>query len=252
MSGSLVPALRAETLKLRRSLALWLAFIAPVTVVFLQTTMVLHQGSKMVPDDASIWSFLLGPSASLWSLLMLPLFVALETALTAGLEHSGDNWKHILALSVPRRSIYLAKLISSIAIIALAHLILAAAIVIAGSLVRLIQPQLGMAAALPWDRLWRYTALPFAGSLLIIVIHLWIAVRWRNFAVAMGVGIALTVCGVLVVNSRWAGYYPWTLPAILVNTFRNGNIAWPLMLYGLGVASVAAIFSTREFVRRDF
>lgn len=182
---------------------------------------------------------------------MLPLFVALETALLAGLEHSGNNWKHILALSVPRSSVYLAKLFWSIAIVARSHAILAGAIVVAGSLIRMIQPHLGLAAPLPWNALWRYALLPLIGSLLLAAIHLWIAVRWRNFAVAMGVGIALTVCGVIVVNSRWAGYYHWTLPAILVNAFRQGNVAWHLLLYGTGMGLLAAILSTREFVRLD-
>jgi hypothetical protein len=85
----------------------------------------------------------------------------------------------------------------------------------------------------------------------LVAIHLWIATRWRSFAVAMGVGIGLTVCGVILVSSKLAGYYPWTLPAILVNAFRQGNVPWRLILYGSGMSTLTAILSTWDFTRRD-
>lgn len=252
MLTSLLRAASAERLKLRRSLALWLALAAPVTILFLQTVLILNRGSDFVGPDTSIWPLLIRQSTALWALLMLPLFVALETALIAGLEHSGNNWKHILALPLPRGAIYTAKLGWSVAIIAFAHCVLAGAIILAGGFIRILQPGIGSAAPLPWPMMWQFTSLSCAGAWLLIAIHLWIAVRWRNFAVAMGIGVAMTVGGVILVSSRWAGYYPWTLPAIIVNAFGKGNLPRHLLLFGTGTGLLVAVLSTWEFARRDF
>jgi len=252
MLKSLLRASWAEGLKLRRSLALWLAMVAPGTIVFLQTVLILHRGAEFVQPHASIWPLLIRQSTSLWSLLMLPLFVALETALMAGLEHSGNNWKHILALPLPRRSIYAAKLVWSAAVIALSHMVLAAAILLAGGLIRTLQPALGSPALLPWSMLWQLSALSFAGSLILIAVHLWIAIRWSNFAVAMGLGVGMTVAGVILINSRLAAYYPWTLPAIMVNSFSKGNSPWVLLTIATSAAALVFVLSMWEFARRDF
>ena len=49
-------------------------------------------------DPAAAWLMFARASSVLWVFLMLPLFVTLESALLAGLEHGERQWKHLLAL----------------------------------------------------------------------------------------------------------------------------------------------------------
>ena len=78
---SLSRALNAESLKLRRTLALGLAFLAPLSIAFLLVVEFAQQGPPNKQADQ--WMGLIQNGHVLWSLLMLPLFVTLEMGLFA-------------------------------------------------------------------------------------------------------------------------------------------------------------------------
>src|SRR5919202_5118550 len=105
----LLRATRIEVFKLRRTLALWAAILVPLAVILMTTAMNLSRatGSQFDPDQPNSWdSLMLDLVLFLWCLVALPLFVALETALLAGLEHRENTWKHLFALPIQRWTMY--------------------------------------------------------------------------------------------------------------------------------------------------
>ena len=96
------PALAAETLKMKRTLALSLTFLAPLLVVALNFVIYWQRGSTLAPQQDNVWIRLTQNNLVLWDLITLPLFVTLQTALLGGLEHTQKNWKHLFALPVAR------------------------------------------------------------------------------------------------------------------------------------------------------
>ena len=108
--NALSRALSAEMLKLRGTLALWMCLVAPATVAVLymlqMTFMDWDKRPPMTGQEA--WTMYAQAVLALWSILMLPLFLTLEAALLAGLEHGNQQWLHLLALPLPRGAHYLA------------------------------------------------------------------------------------------------------------------------------------------------
>src|SRR5215472_16182717 len=101
--NDLVAATRMEVLKLRRTLALWAALLVPLAVILMTTALNLSRakGTRFDPDQPNGWdSLMLDLVLFLWCLIGLPLFVSLETALLAGLEHRENTWKHLFALPI--------------------------------------------------------------------------------------------------------------------------------------------------------
>jgi hypothetical protein len=247
-----IRVLRAEALKIKRSLAFWLAVVMPLTVIFLQVVLIWDRGISAAGQAlGSSWLWLGRQTMVFWALLMLPLFVTLETALAAGLEHQADAWKHLFSLPVPRRAVYAAKLAAGLGLIALSQIVLVLGIVLAGALLAIGKPGLGFQAPVPWLSLLVYAGVTYAAAWLLVGLHTWVAVRWRSFVVATGFGIAMTVAGVIVINSRWAAYYPWTLPAVAMNALKPGGpipSQLPLSLLGF---LIAALVGGWEFLRRD-
>ena len=137
---------------------------------------------------------------------MLPLFITLETALIGGLEHSGNNWKHLFAQPVPRSTIYTAKLASGMALIGISQLMLFLYILLSGWLLGILKPEAGLGAAPPAGDILGYAAIAYAASWLLISLHTYVGIRWKNFVVAMSFGIAMTVAGFLILNSRLANF----------------------------------------------
>lgn len=248
---SLRRALSAEALKLKRSLALWLAAIAPLVIAVIQFFILLDRGSAFMNSAASPWHWLGIQTLIFWSFLMLPLFITLETALVAGLEHSGDVWKHLFVQPISRIAIYFSKLTSGLVLIAISQVLLVLYILLAGTALRLLKPGMGFQAPVPVLDILGYAAVGFVSSWFLIGLHTYVGIRWKNFVVAMGFGIAMTVAGFLILNSRWAGIYPWALPGLVLNNLKSHEpFLWQLCLGG-PAALVPTLLGAWEFVRRD-
>ena len=243
----LARALSAETLKLKRTIALWMVFVAPMLVVLLQF-MMMWQRSKFYAKAPDAWPPFHGGIYSLWAVAMFPLFITLETALLAGIEHSQQTWKHLFALPVPRATIYTAKLLVATAIIAASCAVLAVGTAGSGLLLAKLTPQVTF-GAMPWRELIVGAASMFVASWLLIALHSWVALRWPSFALASGVGMGATVGTLMIASSqRWWKVYPWALPLHATMGTQAAELA--LMLGAFG-GLIAAVLGCWDVTRRD-
>src|SRR5262249_490281 len=130
------------------------------------------------------WLTLARIMMSLWTLLVLPLYIALQTALIAALEHADNQWKLLLARPVPRWTIYVAKLAVAVGFLLLSSLILLAGIFASGAL--LIRMQLDLHfGPVPYREIFTSMLQVFVLSFLAITIQHWISIRYRSFTVAV-------------------------------------------------------------------
>lgn len=247
---ALLRVLQAERLKLRGTLALWMCLVAPglvVAVVVLQLVFSEMRGPPRPPDEA--WSrFAMGVMA-LWAFLMVPLFVTLEAALLAALEHGNRQWQRLLALPLPRSTHYVAKLLTLGFLLLLAQATLMLLIPLGGGVLMVFQPALGLAGAPPWELLARTGAAIFVASALVVSLHTWVALRWRSFAVACGLGMGATVMGFLIGQSvKFGPWYPWSLP---VQMLANGGDKSTVMVFSAAGALLVALAGVWQFANRD-
>lgn len=247
----LLRALAAERVKLHGTLALRLCYIAPALVVCLCVLQILLSG-KVTPmaDGGQAWQRFAQGVLVLWAFLMLPLYVTLQSALLAGLEHSERQWKHLLALPLPRASHYLAKWTVLLALVLLAMGLLVLLIVIGGWLMMQLRNPLGLAGPPPWEFLLSRGAAIFAASGFIISLHTWISIRSSSFTVAVASGMSATVAGFLIAQSaRFGHWYPWSMPMQVLA--GEGERIHLVVTAGLvGAATFLAIGLT-DFLRRD-
>ncbi|MFN8596371.1 MAG: ABC transporter permease [Anaerolineae bacterium] len=206
-------ALSAETLKLKRTLALWMVLIAPLTVVALNFLMLWQRGASYLLEANSPWESLARNIMTFWALLMLPLYVTLETSLLGSVEHNNQQWKHLYALSLPRWSIYAAKWLISIALVAASTLVLWIGTIACGLLLNVIEPALKLSGSIPLWTLLQPMMLIGLIAMLIVAIHLFVGVRWPNFTVSIGFGMVATTANIMIMQSeKWSKVYPWSLP----------------------------------------
>lgn len=244
-------ALSAETLKMKRTLAVWLALLAPVAIVLLVLVMFVQRADYMISPEHPAWESFVQESIVIWMLLMLPLFVTLEMALLGQLEHGPKMWKGLYALPIPRWAIYAAKQCTGLAVIALSMFVLGAAIVLTGWGLRLAMPGKGFEAPVPWGQIGEAVGLGFLGAWLIIAIHTFISLRSSSFVVACSTGIAATVAGVLVINSDWGPYYPWALPALLSLGGERPEDWLARLLFAIVGGILVAVIGGWDVTRRD-
>ncbi len=204
-------ALSAELLKTKRTLALLMTLLAPAIIAVIQFAMYIqNRAYYLTHADQNQWLTLNQNSIVFWSLLMLPLFVTLETALLSGLEYGRKNWTLLYTLPVPRWAYYAAKELLSLALIGLSTAIMSGLIVLDGLILQAHRPGLWPArrphpVGRDVDGLY---ALLYLSAFLIISIHLWVSSRWPNFVVALGVGIGATVTAAADVSERVGALFP--------------------------------------------
>jgi hypothetical protein len=252
--NALARALSAEALKLKGTLALWMCLIAPGVVValyVLQISFAKLPVPATPPDPVAAWTMYSKSVLGLWAFLMLPLFVTLEAALLAGLEHGERNWKHLLAMPLPRGAHYLAKLLALAGLVGLAFLALVALIPLGGLLLPVVKPAFGIAGPPPWAYLLATIGQAYLASLLVVALQCWIAVRWQSFTVAVSIGMSATVMGFLIGQSeRFGHWYPWSMPVQVL----AGKGQWTdfVMIAGALGFVVAGALALADFRRREF
>ena len=241
----LLRALHAELLKLKRTLAFRVIFVLPLLVAVLQFFIVLR--TKKFPAEFDLWQTMGTSSLQIWAVFMMPLLIALETALLNGIEHSDRQWKHMFALPVPRHAVYVSKVVVAMGLIFISTWVLSVLTVVAGIFATYLRPELANAGPIPLGWFAKYTTLVWVASWMIIAIHTWVATRWAGFPIPLGAGIGGTFFALFAASASVGKYYPWLLP---MNLFIDGRFKAAIVLGIIG-GIVATLAGCLEFVRRD-
>ena len=199
-------ALAVEAHKLRRSLALLLAAIAPLLIAAFIFFNLLRLKQAMP------WAMALQSSTAIWAFFMLPMSVTALTALVAHAEHGPRSWDHLLALPLPRWHLYAAKAVCVLGVVAAMSLWLAILTLLAVDLVGTIKP--AVAATGPLDTLAYLQMLGrvFLSAWLLVAVQLWIALRYASFVPALAVGIGGTFFAVVATSAKIGVVLPWQIP----------------------------------------
>jgi hypothetical protein len=241
----------AEILKIKGALALRLAILAPVATAGLLFLMTYQRADYYRSQVTDAWSQLNHEMLIFWAMLALPLFITLETALLAELEHGNNQPKHLYALPLPRWTVYATKQLVGLLLIGLSQALLMVLVLLVGWLLSAIKPVIGFEAQVPWARMLRFNVAIHLASWLIISIHTWVGLRWRGFVVAMAVGFVATLGAVMIAGLGWATFYPWVLPFEVVKGFLSGDLKWTVPLVGCLVGIMVAFLGCWEVTRRD-
>lgn len=237
---SLMIALKAETQKLKRTLALGLVFLAPAVILLLQLALYFDHAEYYFKENVNPWTNFNQTMLVYWGFLMLPLFITLESALTGNLEHAQRNWKLLYVQPVPRWAIYTAKQIINICLIGLSMLVLVGLMLVGGQIVHAVYPQYDFTLPFPWASTLRLVALEFLSAWMIISLQVWVSLRWPSFVIACSVGITATVIAVFAFGSDYAGLYPWTIPGMIATESLAGQDLITGLAIGLGGGLLAA------------
>ena len=201
--------LTAEMMKLKRSLALLLCVSAPIFVMVICVLIGLHSHKPMPLDRYAM------TGAAFWAFAMLPMTVTALSVLIAQMEHGPRTWDHLLALPGARPWLFLAKAIVMLALVAAMSLWLFGLLVAGAEFAGRVHAVTGV---LDLEVLRATLAKMAAASLLMCVIQLWTALRFRSFVPPLVLGIVGTFIAVAAASAREGAYFPWLMPLHILST----------------------------------
>ena len=236
--------IRLELLKLRRSLPLFMMFACPLLVVLLSSGMLLKSGSG---PRVGFWVGFWYGNLALWSYFMLPLYIALVTALLNGNEHRNQTWRLLFTLPVTRRQIYLAKTALAWGSVVGANLILGLLAAAAAAIIMQFRPDAGTAFDVPI--LSALAKLSLSCLPVVLIQH---ALSWRvaNFVVPLGVGVCATMGILQLSNTDYWPYFPWSYS--LMASSATDTAAQPLaLMLAAGMSAFLLVLTTYLVGRQE-
>jgi lantibiotic transport system permease protein len=182
------------------------------------------------------------------------LYITLETALFAGLDHSENQWKALFARPVPRWTVYVSKLLIAAAMMAASGAVLVCGLIAAGLVLRHLTSEARFDATIPFAPILQQTAQMTGLAFLSLTVQHWVSLRWRSFSVAIGFGIVMMVTSfaMLLASGQygtWPQYFPWALP-MLVLAKQPHNVGAALLI-GAAVGVVCTVAGCLDFCSRE-
>jgi hypothetical protein len=202
----LAVAIAVEAVKLRRSLALVLAAVAPTLVAIFLFFNLLRV------DRAPSWPMALQGSTAIWAFFMLPMSVTALTALVAQTEHGPRAWDYLRALPRPRWHLYAAKAAVVLLVLAAMSLLLAGASIAAVEAAAWIRPGSAPTGSRDIGSQLALLGRVFVSAWLLVAVQLWIALRYSSFVPALAVGIGGTFFAVVASSATLGVVMPWQIP----------------------------------------
>ena len=249
--AELIRTFNAETLKMKRTLALWLAFVTPAALVFLETAAAYQRKGRWIPKGDDPWLYIFEHTITIWAILVVPLFITLETALAGQNEHGNQTWKVLYTQPVPRWTILAAKQLWGLLLSGLGVVVLCGLTVAGGLILSSLRPELGFTLDIPWIEMSTQAGMVTLAAGVTLGIHSWLAIRSNSFVIASAVGIGMTIAGIILMGLDWIDYFPWSMPATALEYYYEGVSNQALVMTGVAGWVLLSVLGTLNLKEMD-
>ena len=246
MLFALLRSFRSERLKLRRSLLGWLILLgggfvpAIMFAVRIKRRQQLHDLHRM----GTFWEKHWTESWESISILILPLLVVLVTTLIIQVEYRNNTWKQLHTSPQTWGTIYTAKMAVTLLALLEVFVVINAGLFVAGALPSLLLGGTGPSSSpMPIALLATRNALYYVECLPIVALQLLLALRFRNFLVPVGAGVAGWILSLVLINTRYNYLVPYNYTGVdyLVSTGHRSGQNLPASLWVLSCGAFVAI-----------
>jgi hypothetical protein len=234
------PVLRAEWLKRNRSLAGWLILAGGLFTPLIIFAVRLRQARRLPAFYASggFWEKHWSESWESLSIFILPVMCVLITALVAQIEFRNHAWKQVHASPLSDAAVFFAKLAVVLGMVAQLFVVVNVGIWLSAMAPVLLfdavhPPAEPFPAGLFLARNLDY----FVDCLPVVAMQYAVALRFRNFMVPVGIGMAAWILALGTLSSRLSYLVPFSYPAwdYLVDSGYRAGHGLPVGLQALAL-----------------
>jgi len=237
-------AIVIELIKMKNTLGIWTSIIFPALVVLMNFLIYFNRPKMLLGAEGNPWIFVSRNAVTIYSILFLPLFIAIITFYINYNEHRGNSWRQIYSLPISKGTVYFSKLFNSFIILCVSMLLFYILNYISMAALKSIYPQI------PFDKYSYDPIIPITflkitlASMGILAIQFLISILSGNFIYSLGFGLIATFAGAFLAQWEKIIYYPYSYPfqaAIDLTknnyTILNQNLLFSLCVFVLFAAS---------------
>ncbi|PLR96563.1 ABC transporter permease [Bacillus sp. T33-2] len=214
---------RSELLKMRKSSIWLLILISPVLSSLVGFGELNGSGEHTWITTLAIMSWLHG-------MLFLPLMTGVFSAFVCRFEHIEGGWKQLLAMPVSRTSVFLAKFLVVVLLLALSQALFLAGLLLVGNVKDLAGP-------VPWNEILTSITGGWLACMPLAALQMGVSTAWSSFAAPLAVNVIFTLPNILVSNSeKYGPFYPWAQPVLMMmprlgDNFGAFNVSFETLIF---------------------
>lgn len=227
---SFLISLQSEFFKSRRTLAFWASILIPVIICGLVAFGFFSSADKIAKQNYTstiLWIQYLRPIISTMGMLILPFYIIFMAFSVNNIEHKNDTWKMLFAQPLNKFSIYSAKYVYGLLLIAICLVLFALIGYALAYILMALDGRLNFGDASPVMFLSTLYVKLFISSLGIYSLQFILSLIWGDFLKPMGIGFILTIMGIITATVGWKYAYlvPYGSPAQIVNASFKDLVA---------------------------
>ncbi|MEE9406687.1 MAG: ABC transporter permease [Polaribacter sp.] len=211
-------SIKNEFIKLKRTFAFWLTIISAFLFPILFFIVYFFKHETLAPKvGTNPWEKFMTMQIENSIPFFIPMFIVLITSLIMQIEHKSLGIKYLFALPIPKWSVYYGKLTIVLFAIITTYIYYYVIILLSGALLGAIHSDLKFLAFTPNHLKYIeiiYTS--FIASLGIIGIQFWASFRFKNFIIPLGIGMFLTMIGIVISQAPQSIYFPYSFSVLSV------------------------------------
>jgi len=246
---TLLISLRSETLKLRRTLALYLCILGAAfgPLMSLLEELQESQGSP----KGQPWAKFFFQGREPVSIALLPLYTVLVCTLLLQIEYRDKTWKQVLSSPQKMFNVFLAKFLSLQGMILLFIVAYTFFLFVTGFITEAVHPEL-------YDgplSLYLILAKNVEMWLLLLglsAIQFWLSLRFRNFITPLGIGVGgwfLAPMMIFEFKTSFVEYYPYAFTILgVMPKYKDNTIIY--QWYSIAIALLFLTLAFYEFRSR--
>jgi hypothetical protein len=254
---SLLISTKAEIIKTKRSASFWLSLIgAAIIPLLFFLTLTISPEKNYDRFHVAPWRIVFTQGWQVFNSFLLPMFVILICSLIPQLEYKNNAWKQVFASPQTIGNIFFSKFLTILMMILFLFLLFNIFMILFMIIPNLVYPKYTfLSTRIDWFDLFRLNVKTFVSLLGIISIQYWISLRFKNFIVPIGIGLALLIISIILVETHWEHVYkvPYAFPMLTVLEFENKDQSGPLFLnHELNSIGYFIFFSLMAFLDMRF
>ncbi|HEY9361687.1 MAG TPA: ABC transporter permease [Chitinophagaceae bacterium] len=213
---NLLISTRSELLKTKRSAAFWLSIFGALFIPVIFFLMYYFKPAVFIlqlQPDPWLAHFLRGWQSL--SAFLLPMFIILVCSLIPQIEYKNNAWKQVFASPQSLANIFFSKFITIHLMILFCFLLFNIFMVLSAMAVNLVNEDYPFFNhKINWQALLRLNFKTYISILGISAIQYWLSIRFKNFIVPIGIGLALLITAMIIMRWEHIATVPYAHPLL--------------------------------------
>lgn len=216
---------KAEFLKCKNTAALWLTVMGAAFIPAVNVFKCISRPDYFIPIlQPDPWKIFIEYNWQIAAFFLLIMYVILVTSLVVQIEFRNGTWKQVYSSPRSYADIFFSKFIAINTLVVGCFILFNFFIVVCGYSTAFIQERYSFFLhPVPWREMVSISVKMYTSVLAILVIQYWLSLRYANFIIPLGLGLALFTFGLMIRQWEHIDYYPYMYPFLVY--FKNPGLS---------------------------